>query len=390
MEEMTMKRILPAVRAYKSQLIEWRHHLHQYPELGFEVGESAKYVGDHLRSWGYDVTSGVGKTGVVASITRGLGKKAVGLRADLDALPVSEQTGAVYGSTVPGKMHACGHDGHSAMLLGAAKYLAEHGRFNGTAHLIFQPAEEIMAGANAMIEDGLFERFPVDAVFGMHNMPGLPQGKMFFRPGPMMASVDNWEITLEGKGGHGSTPELSIDPVVAGSATVMALQTIVSRNVSPLKSAVVSVGAFQAGDAANVISQKATLRLSIRTSTSEDRGLVLGKVRTIVATQAESFGVTCRITEGPAGAVLVNDPEQTEFAIQVARELLGEENVDPNGTFYMGSEGFSFMAQERPASYCILGNGNTAQVHHPQYDFDDKNLGIGAAYWVALTEQFLA
>ncbi len=384
-----MQPILSAMREHESQLIEWRHHLHRHPELAFEEAGSAQYIADLLTSWGYDVTTGVGKTGVVASLTRGAGSKAIGLRADTDALPVLEGTGLDYASQTPGKMHACGHDGHSAMLLGAAKYLAERSSFNGMVHLIFQPAEEVMGGAKAMIADELFERFPMDAVFGMHNMPGEPQGQLRFRAGPLMASVDGWEVNLEGKGSHGSTPQLSIDPVVAGSAIVMALQTIVSRNVAPLTSAVVSVGAFQAGDAGNVIPQKATLRLSIRASTPQVRELVLGRVRGIVAAQAEAFGVTYTITEATTGAVLVNDPQQTAFAAGVARDLLGADNVDSNGVFYMGSEDFAFMAQMRPASYCIIGNGDTAQVHHPKFDFDDRNLSIGAAYWVALTEQFL-
>lgn len=385
-----MHPVVSDLQSQQGTFSEWRHHLHSHPELAFEETGSAQYIADLLRSWGYAVTTGIGKTGVVASLTRGAGNKAVGLRADTDALPILEQTGLDYGSQNPGKMHACGHDGHMTMLLGAARHLAERGAFNGTVHLIFQPAEEIMGGAKAMIEDGLFERFPMDAVFGMHNMPGEPQGKLIFRAGPMMASVDGWEIVLEGKGSHGSTPHLSIDPVVAGSAIVMALQTIVSRNIAPLKSAVVSVGAFQAGDAGNVIPQSALLRLSIRASTPEVRELVLGKVRSIVAAQAESFGVTHTITGDITGAVLVNDPHQTEFAAGVARELLGPENVDTNGAFYMGSEDFAFMAQQRPATYCIIGNGDTAQVHHPKFDFNDRNLSIGAAYWVALAERFLA
>ncbi len=382
--------ILSDMGARAGELVDWRHHLHCHPELAFEEASSAEYIADLLRSWGYHVSTGVGKTGVVASLTRGAGGKAIGLRADTDALPVLEATGLSYASQAPGKMHACGHDGHTAMLLGAAKHLAARSAFNGTVQLIFQPAEEVMGGAKAMIADGLFERFPMDAVFGMHNMPGIPQGKLCFRAGPMMASVDGWEVTLEGKGSHGSTPHLSIDPVVAGSAIVMALQTIVSRNVAPLQSAVVSVGAFQAGDAGNVIPQKATLRLSIRASTPQVRELVLRKVRSIVAAQAEAFDVAYTIAETSAGAVLVNDPQQTEFGAAVARDLLGTDNVDTDGVFYMGSEDFAFMAQMRPASYCIIGNGNTAQVHHPEFDFDDRNLSIGAAYWVALAEQFLA
>ena len=272
----------------------WRHHLHKHPELSLEEAKTAKYIADLVRSWGYEVVEGIGKYGVVASLTAGKGTKSIGLRADTDALPIQEDNDLPYKSDVPGVAHLCGHDGHSTMLLAAGEYLARTRNFNGTVRLIFQPAEEIMAGGPAMIEDGLFERWPVDAVFGMHNMPGLELGKLHFRDGAMMSAVDNWEIELIGKGSHGSMPELSIDPVVAGSSLVMALQTIVSRNVSPHNSAVVTVGAFISGNAGNVIAQSAILRLSVRTTTPEDRALVLGKVRSITKAQAESFRLHLR------------------------------------------------------------------------------------------------
>ena len=272
----------------------WRHHLHKHPELSFEEAKTARYIADLVKSWGYEVVEGIGKYGVVASLTAGSGKKSIGLRADTDALPIQEDNDLPYKSDVPGVAHLCGHDGHSTMLLAAGEYLARTRNFNGTVRLIFQPAEEIMGGGPAMIEDGLFERWPVDAVFGMHNMPGLELGKLHFRDGAMMAAVDNWEIELTGKGSHGSMPELSIDPVVAGSSLVMALQTIVSRNMSPHNSAVVTVGAFLSGNAGNVIAQSAILRLSIRTTTPEDRKLVLGKVQSITKAQAESFGCSSR------------------------------------------------------------------------------------------------
>ena len=272
----------------------WRHHLHKHPELSLEEIETAKYIAGLVRSWGFEVVEGVGKHGVVASLTAGNGSKSIGLRADTDALPIQEDNNLPYKSEVTGVSHLCGHDGHSAMLLAAGEYLARSRNFNGTVRLIFQPAEEIMAGGPAMIEDGLFERWPVDAVFGMHNMPGLELGKLHFRDEAMMAAVDNWEIELTGKGSHGSMPELSIDPVVAGSSLVMALQTIVSRNVSPHNSAVVTVGAFISGNAGNVIAQSAILRLSVRTTTPEDRALVLGKVRSITKAQAGEFRLHLR------------------------------------------------------------------------------------------------
>ena len=364
--------------------------MHRHPEVAFDEHNTARYIADLLRSWGYTVTEGVGKTGVVASLTVGDGKKAIGLRADTDALAVQEMTDSDHKSTIPGKSHTCGHDGHSAMLLGAARYLAEKKPFNGTVHLIFQPAEEVMGGAPAMIADGLFERFPMDAVFGMHNMPSLERGKLYFTAGPVMAAVDNWEIVLTGVGSHGSMPERSVDPVVAGASLVMALQTIVSRNVAPLDSAVVSVGAFLAGDAGNVIPQTATLRLSIRSSKPETRKLVLDKVRAITAAQAAAFGVSFEIREGAPGAVLVNNPAQTEACAAIARAVLGEEQVVMPGPTFMGSEDFAYYAQHKPGTYCFIGNGNTAMVHHPMYDFDDRNLPVGAAYWVALVRRFLA
>lgn len=385
-----MTTLLTELSNEQEQITGWRHHLHRYPELAFAERHTAEYIAGLLGSWGYEVATGIGKTGIVASLRNGDGTKSIGLRADIDALPVAEKAADGHRSTVEGRSHTCGHDGHSAMLLGAACHLARTRNFNGTVRLIFQPAEEIMGGALAMLGDGLLERFPVDTVFGMHNMPGLELGKIYFTTGPVMAAVDNWEIELTGKGSHGSMPERSIDPVVAGASLVMALQTITSRNVAPLDSAVVSVGAFLAGDAGNVIPQSALLRLSIRTSRPETRELVLGKVRSITAAQAECYGVSAEIREGTPGAVLVNDAAQTAFAAQVATDLLGADKVVTDGPRFMGSEDFAFFAQQRPGTYCFIGNGDTPMVHHPMYDFDDRNLPIGAAYWVALAEAFLS
>ena len=385
-----MNTLLNALSTDQKEMQSWRHHLHRHPEIAFDEHYTARYIADLLRGWGYAVTEGIGKTGVVATLSVGTSKKAIGLRADTDALAVQEMNDSEHKSTVAGKSHTCGHDGHSAMLLGAARYLAEKKPFNGTVHLIFQPAEEIMGGAPAMIADGLFERFPMDAIFGMHNMPTLERGKLYFTAGPVMAAVDNWEIELTGVGSHGSMPEKSIDPVVAGASLVMALQTIVSRNVAAKDSAVVSVGAFLAGDAGNVIPQSAILRLSVRTSKPETRKLVLDKIRAMTAAQAAAFGVSFAIREGSPGAVLVNDPAQTEECAAIARALLGEDQVVMPGPTFMGSEDFAFYAQHKPGTYCFIGNGDTPMVHHPMYDFDDRNLPIGAAYWVALTEHYLA
>ena len=384
-----MNAVLHALSDQLETIKSWRHHLHKHPELSLEERETATYIADLLRSWGYEVSEGVGKYRIVASLTAGSGRDAIGLRADTDALPIQEDNDLPYKSEVAGVSHLCGHDGHTAMLLAAGEYLSRTRNFSGTVRLIFQPAEEIMAGGPAMIEDGLFDRWPVDAVFGMHNMPGLELGKLHFRDGAMMAAVDNWEIALTGKGSHGSMPELSIDPVVAGSSLVMALQTIVSRNVSPHDTAVVTVGAFISGQAGNVIAQSAILRLSIRTTRPEDRTLVLGKVRALTKAHAEGFGCTYEIREGVPGAVLVNDPVETAKAAAIARHAFGETAVVYPGPSYLGSEDFAFMLQHKQGTYCLIGNGDTAMVHHPRYVFNDDILPLGAAYWVALAEQYL-
>ncbi|MFJ4347630.1 M20 aminoacylase family protein [Pseudomonas sp. NPDC089401] len=367
----------------------WLHHLHRHPELAFGENQTSRFIADLLKDWGYEVVEGVGKTGVVATLRVGTGERSIGLRADMDALPIQEGDALDYKSQHDGVAHLCGHDAHSTMLLGAAEYLARTKNFDGTLRLIFQPAEETMGGSPAMINDGLFERFPVDTVFALHNMPGLEQGKFYFRDGEIMAAVDNWEVELKGKGSHGAMPELGIDTIVAGASLVMALQTIVSRNVSPYNRAVVTIGAFQAGHAANVVAEKAILRLSIRTTTNEDRQMVLDKVRSLVKTQAEGFGCTYEIREGVAGALLLNDPGETARAAAIATEAFGESNVVYPGPSILGSEDFAFMLQKKKGTYCFLGNGDTAMVHNPNYVFDDKNLPVGAAYWVAMAESYL-
>jgi hippurate hydrolase len=381
--------ILNGVNKLHDEMKEWMGHLHQCPELALQETKTANFIAEKLKSWGYDVVEGIGKTGIVASMTVGKGNKTIGLRADFDALPIQEVNDLPYKSKIEGVSHLCGHDGHSTMLLGAAKYLAETKNFNGTVRLIFQPGEETMEGSPAMIADGLFERFPVDAVYGMHNMPGLPFGKFHFCENEMMAAVDNWEIELTGKGSHGSMPELSIDPVVCGSSLVMALQTIVSRNVSPWQNSVVSVGAFIAGNAGNVVPQTALLRLSIRNMEPKLREMVLNKIRSITKSQAEAFGCKYEIREGIPGAVLLNTPENTQWAASVARNIFGDDQVVYPAHPYMGSEDFAFMLQKKNGTYCMLGNGDSFMVHHPQYVFNQDILPIGAAYWAALTEEYL-
>lgn len=383
------EKLLSEVAKLQPEMKEWMDHMHQNPELNMDTPNTAKYIAEKLKSWGYDVVEGIGGTGLVASLTVGDGKKTIGMRADFDALPILEDNDLSYKSKIEGWSHLCGHDAHATMLLGAGKYLAETKNFNGTVRLIFQPGEETMEGAPAMVADGLFKRFSVDAVYGMHNMPGLPLGKFHFREGETMAAVDNWEIELTGKGSHGSMPELSIDPLVCGASLVMALQTIVSRNVSPWKNSVVNVGAFQSGVAGNAVPQKAILRLSIRNMESDLRIMVLDKIRSITKAQAEAFNCTYEIREGVAGAVLINTPENTKWAANVAKATFGEDQVVENMHPYMGSEDFAFMLKEKAGTYCMIGNGDTFMVHHPKYVFNQDMLSRGATYWVALTEDYL-
>ncbi|KAF0863343.1 M20 aminoacylase family protein [Pseudomonas sp. LD120] len=373
-----------------SDLRAIRQDIHAHPELGFEENRTSALVTRCLEKWGYEVHAGVGRTGVVGVLRNGHGSRTLGLRADMDALPIIENTGVPYSSRYSGCMHACGHDGHTAILLGAARYLAATRQFDGTLNLIFQPAEEGQGGAEAMLADGLLERFPCDALFGLHNMPGLAAGHMGFREGAMMASQDLLEVIVEGVGGHGSMPHLAVDPLVAAASIVMALQTVVARNIDTQEAAVVTVGALQAGEAANVIPQQALLRLSLRALNAPVREQMLERVKAIIQTQAASFGCSASIEHRPAYPVLVNSPEETEFARQVAVELVGADAVNGNTPKLMGSEDFGWMLQRCPGSYLFIGNG-VAQpmVHNPGYDFNDDILLIGAAYWSALAESWL-
>ena len=396
-----MTYLLDALQGRIGEFVHLRRDIHQHPELAFEEHRTAALVADKLEGWGYTVERGVGGTGVVGRLVRGTGSRRLGLRADMDALPIDETSGVAWASTRPGLMHACGHDGHTAMLLAAARHLAEHGSFDGTLHLVFQPAEEGGGGALRMMSDGLFERYPCDAVFAMHNMPGIAQGHLVFRDGAAMASSDYATITIEGVGGHGAMPHRAADPIVAAASLVMALQTIVSRNVDPLHAAVVTVGALQAGQANNVIPASARLELSVRALDREVRALLERRIRALVAAQAESFGCTAPIDWRPGYAVLVNTPAETAFAREVALDLLGPDKVTLNGPPLTGSEDFAFMLERVPGSYLLIGNGlgeqggddspaaSACMVHNPGYDFNDANLPVGAAYWVRLAERFL-
>ncbi|WP_213303373.1 M20 aminoacylase family protein [Paraburkholderia sacchari] len=384
--------IPPAIAEIEAEMIALRHAIHAHPELGFEEFVTSDLVAERLAEWGYEVHRGLGGTGVVGTLKVGAGKQRLGLRADMDALPIQENTGLDYESRVPGKMHACGHDGHTAMLLAAARHLAQSRSFDGTLHVIFQPAEEGLGGAKRMLDEGLFERFPCDAVFAMHNMPGFPTGKLGFRPGPFMASSDTVIIDIDGRGGHGAVPHKAIDPVVVCANVVLALQTIVSRNVPPLDMAIVTVGAIHAGEAPNVIPQTAQMRLSVRALRPEVRDLLEERITTLVHAQASAYGATARIDYQRRYPVLVNDAAMTAFAQDVARDWLGEDGLIDDLPPLTGSEDFSFLLEQCAGSYLIIGNGDGeggCMVHNPGYDFNDDCLATGATYWVKLAERFL-
>jgi hippurate hydrolase len=384
--------ILQMIRARSDEFVSVRQDLHRHPEIAFNEHRTSQIVAERLSGWGYTVDRGLGGTGVVGKLVKGNGKRNLGLRADMDALPIHETTGKSYASCNTGLMHACGHDGHTTMLLAAAEYLAQHGKFSGTLNLIFQPAEEGGGGAVRMMDDGLFDRFPCDAVFAMHNMPGFKSGQLVFRDGATMASSDYVSITLTGIGGHGAMPHLTADPIVAASSIVMALQTVVSRNIDPMQAAVVTVGAIHAGVANNVIPQTAQLELSVRALDREVRVRLEQRIKTLVHAQAESYGVKAEVNYKRGYAVLVNTSAETEFARQVGVELMGESGVIRNGPALTGSEDFAFMLEKLPGSYLFIGNGageGSCMVHNPSYDFDDNNIPIGAAYWACLAENYL-
>ena len=391
-----MSAILSALQARADTFTALRRDIHQHPEIGFEEFRTSDLVAERLERWGYAVTRGLGGTGVVGQLKRGNGSRKLGLRADMDALPIQETTGLPHASVQAGLMHACGHDGHTAMLLAAAEHLATSATFDGTLNLIFQPAEESLGGARKMMEDGLFDRFPCDAIFAMHNLPGFRPGQLLLREGATMASSENILVHIEGAGGHGAMPHLSADPLVAGAAIVMALQTIVSRNVDPLKMAVITVGAFQAGVANNVIPQNAVLKLSVRALDRGVRALLRQRIVEVVELQAKSYGVTAQVDFLPGYPVLVNTPAETEVAREVALALVGADNVVLQTEPLTASEDFAYMLDQVPGSYLFIGNGDAAHgghgacmVHNPNYDFEDRNIPVGAAFWVALTERYL-
>jgi hippurate hydrolase len=380
------------IRNTALDLVAMRRTLHEHPELGLEEVWTSDFVAARLHALGYEVHRGLAKTGVVGTLRNGTGTRAIGLRADIDALPLQEETGLEYQSKIPGRMHACGHDGHTAMLLGAAKAIAERRQFDGTVHLIFQPAEENFGGARMMVEEGLFELFPCDAVFALHNDPSLPFGQFALREGLIMAAVDEARIIVQGRGGHGAQPETTADPIVAGASIVMALQTIVSRNVHPSDPAVVTVGAFHGGTVSNIIPGRVELVIGIRSFDPDTRDYLERRIGEIARFQAQSYGMSAEIEYSRSYDATINDKDQTNYLRERARAFAGEENVVDLDSPKMGSEDFAYMLSARPGSYFFLGTAsdrNDKPVHHPGYDFNDDILPIGAAFWTELVEDFL-
>ena len=374
-------------------LVATRRHLHTIPEIGLSEFKTSDYVAAELAAMGYEVTRGLAKTGIVATLRNGTATRSIGIRADFDALPIQEETGADYASTHPGVMHACGHDGHTAMLLGAAKILAERKRFDGTVHLIFQPAEENFGGARLMMDDGLFERFPCDAVFGLHNDPSLPFGQFAFLDGPMMAAADECKITVVGHGGHGAEPQAAADPIVCGASIIMALQTIASRNIHPLQASVITVGAFNSGVASNVIPERAEMRLTVRSLDPDVRDEQQRRITQIAEGQAASYGMRAEVDYERGYPPMINPKAETDYVRALAERFAGADKVSDLRRPFMGSEDFAYFLEERPGCYFLLGTARTDNdppLHNPKYDFNDDILPVGATFWVELAEDFLS
>ncbi|SCV00748.1 Hippurate hydrolase [Cupriavidus necator] len=381
-----------SIQTLSPEFVEIRRKIHAHPELAFEERQTSDLVAGRLAAWGYEVHRGMGTTGVVGRLRKGQGSKALGIRADMDALPIQEKTGLDYASTIAGKMHACGHDGHTAILLCAARYLSESVDFNGTLNLIFQPAEENEGGALRMLEDGLFEQFPCDEIYALHNSPGLPVGQIGVIAGPAMASFDRATVTLRGRGAHGAMPHHGIDAMQCAASIVLGLQSIVSREIDALKSAVITVGSIQAGTTYNVVPDSATIKIGVRTLDPKVRTLVEARISEFVAAQAQSFRLQSEVVYERKYPVLVNHDAQTERARQAAIRLVGADNVVERPPV-MGSEDFAYMLEHRPGAYIRLGNGlgedGGCMVHNPLYDFNDKALPVGAAFWAHLTQSYL-
>ncbi|ANP87434.1 M20 aminoacylase family protein [Rhizobium leguminosarum] len=383
--------ILNRAAELQDEVAEWRRHIHARPELLFAVENTAAFVAEKLKEFGVDeIVTGIGRTGVVGLIKgKGEGRRTVGLRADMDALPLTEITGKPWASKTPGKMHACGHDGHTAMLLGAAKYLAETRNFNGNVAVIFQPAEEGGGGGNLMVKDGMMERFDIEEVYGMHNLPGLPVGQFATRKGAIMAATDEFTVTIKGRGGHAAQPHKTIDPIAIGAQIIANLQMIASRTADPLRSVVVSVTKFNAGFAHNVIPNDATFAGTVRTLDPEVRTLAETRFRQIIEGLVAAHGAEAEISFHRNYPVTVNHPDETEHAVATASAIAGEANVNAEIDPMMGGEDFSYMLNARPGAFIFIGNGDSAGLHNPAYDFNDEAITHGISYWVCLAEQRL-
>ncbi len=383
-----MTRSLPEIEARRDELAAWRRDLHAHPELAYEEKRTSSFVASELRRIGLDVDVGLARTGVVATLAAGDGPS-IGLRADMDALPILEANRFPHRSRFDGRMHACGHDGHTVMLLAAARYLAEHGRVHGTVRFVFQPAEEAAGGAEAMIRDGLFERFPMERIFGMHNWPGLPAGTFSMRPGPIMASTDCFDARIVGNGAHGALPHHGIDPVVAAAHAIVALQSIVGRNVDPLRSAVVSITKIHAGDAHNIIPEAAELGGTLRAFEPDVRARIRARVAEILSGVAASLGARAELEYVHEVPPVMNDADAIELAARAAAGVVGPEGVDTSAQPVLASEDFAHMLERRPGCYVFIGNGDgegSCMIHNPSYDFNDEILTIGASYWARLAE----
>lgn len=384
------KQVLDQIRLFEDAMVAWRHDLHRHPEVGFEEHRTADMVARTLAGYGYEVHRHIGKTGVVGRLKVGASTRSIGLRADMDALPIEETNQFSHRSTVEGRMHACGHDGHVASLLGAARYLSETRRFDGVVNLIFQPAEEGLGGARAMLADGLFERFPCDAVFGFHNEPKLPVGKFAIRHGAMLAGGAFFDIVVTGRGGHGGHPEHGVDAVLTACHIVTALQSIPARNVGAADAAVISVTHIEAGDAYNVAPDRAAIRGTARWFKPEVLGVIETNMRRIAAGIAEGFGATAEVDFRVIFVPLVNASDEAAFATDVAAEINGEASVNRERDLIMASEDFAFMLEKVPGAYIHIGNGDSANLHNPTYDFNDEALPYAAALYATLVERRLA
>jgi hippurate hydrolase len=383
--------VINRIAEFHDDITAWRRDIHAHPELLFEVHRTAAFVAEKLREFGVDeIVTGIGRTGVVGVIRgrKNTSGRTIGLRADMDALPIQEAVDRPHKSKNDGVMHACGHDGHTAMLLGAARYLAETRNFDGTAVVIFQPAEEGGGGGHEMVADGMMERFSIDEVYGMHNSPGMPFGQFSLRAGPMMAAADTFVVDIEGRGGHAARPHRCIDTTLVGASIMTALQSIVARNVDPVRSAVISVTTFNAGDTFNVIPQTARLTGTARTLSPEIRDLLEKRMQEVVEHTAAAFGARAKLEYERRYPVLSNHAEQAAFAARVARQIVGDK-VDEETPPVMGGEDFAFMLEARPGAFIYLGQGDTQFLHHPEYDFNDDIIPIGCSYWVKLVETAL-